>query len=184
MFKVGQHIVYGNHGVCLIETIGAAPLPELNPDRSYYTLMPLYEKVQMYVPVDTNVYMRELMDAQAVHDLILQMPDIKAPIISTSNSTELATEYRKLLNSHDPLDLMRLIKSIRRKSAKAEKEGRRTGLTDSRFLKQAEELLYGEFCVTLSIDRDAINQYVDDYIAKHRADAVPLDEQEDEDDIL
>lgn len=166
MYQIGDYIIYGNNGVCLVENISPAPLPELNPEREYYTLLPLYDKVQIYAPVDTTVFMRSILSVDEVHRLLAKMPDLKAPVISTSNSTELAGEYRKLLASHDCKDLLRLIKSIRKKNKKAEKEGRRIGLTDSRFLKQAEDLLFGEFSVSLQLDREEIPAYIDEWLLK------------------
>lgn len=160
MYNIGDYIIYGNSGVCKVITISKAPIEGLNPERDYYTLQPIFDSVMIYVPIDTEVFMRPLMTVLEVEDLLRKIPDIKVSIISTNNSTELAGEYRKLINSHKSKDLVRLIKSIKKKNVKAEKEGRRIGLTDMRFLKQAEELFFGELSIILDIPIENVSEYV------------------------
>lgn len=175
MFKQGEYVIYGNNGVCLIESIGPNPVADLHSDRNYYTLTPVYESVQIYAPVDTDVYMRPIISVAEVHQLISKITTIKAPTLHSTNSSELANQYRKLLRTHDCKDLLKLIKSIQKKCKKAEKDGRHPGLTDLRFLKQAEDLLYGEFSIVLNIERnmveDYINNYIKDYNKKSKRDA-------------
>ena len=90
MYNIGDYIIYGNSGVCKVITISKAPIEGLNPERDYYTLQPIFDSVMIYVPIDTEVFMRPLMTVLEVEDLLRKIPDIKVSIISTNNSTELA----------------------------------------------------------------------------------------------
>ena len=42
MFSVNDHVVFGNHGICVIKAIGPLDLSIAERGRLYYTLEPLY----------------------------------------------------------------------------------------------------------------------------------------------
>ncbi len=55
MFKVGEYIVYGCKGVCLIEEITHIDIPGSNKDRLYYVLAPYGDgKGKIYAPTDNE----------------------------------------------------------------------------------------------------------------------------------
>ena len=69
MFQKDQWIVYGSTGVCRVAQIG--PLKELSgadPDTLYYTLEPLCGTDIIYVPVDTQAFMRPVITRQQALD--------------------------------------------------------------------------------------------------------------------
>ena len=77
MFQKDQWIVYGSTGVCRVAQIG--PLKELSgadPDTLYYTLEPLCGTDIIYVPVDTQAFMRPVITRQQALDLIDRIPTL------------------------------------------------------------------------------------------------------------
>ena len=55
MFSVNDHVVFGNHGICVIKAIGPLDLSIAERGRLYYTLEPLYaQKNTIYTPVDNE----------------------------------------------------------------------------------------------------------------------------------
>ena len=60
---------------------------------------------------------------------------------------------------HQPGDRARC-NSIQAKRRQAEKHNRRLGMVDERFMKQAEQLLYGELSAALDIPYDEVQPYI------------------------
>ena len=80
----------------------------------------------------------------------------------SKRTQELSNHYQTSLNSHECSDLIELVMSIYAKKQYVEQQKRKFGQIDERYMKKAEELLYGEFAAALGIDKDE----VPDYIAK------------------
>ena len=70
MFAVGDLIVYSETGVCRVEQVGAPPF-DPKAKREYYTLSPLNSRETIYVPVDTQVFMRPILSRAAAEELII-----------------------------------------------------------------------------------------------------------------
>ena len=60
MFAVGDLIIYSGTGVCRVENVGPPPFAP-KEKRAYYTLVPLRSRETIYVPVDTQVFMRPIL---------------------------------------------------------------------------------------------------------------------------
>ena len=58
MYQIGDKIVYGGEGVCLVEAVGPLDIPGSSQERLYYTLAPLYRSGRIYAPVDSTVCSR------------------------------------------------------------------------------------------------------------------------------
>ena len=55
-----------------------------------------------------------------------------------------------------------MTKSIYAKKKDAESRQKKIGMTDEKFLRRAEDLLYGELAVALEIGRDEVRSYISD----------------------
>ena len=55
-----------------------------------------------------------------------------------------------------------MTKSIYAKKKDAESRQKKIGMTDEKFLRRAEDLLYGELAVALDIGRDEVRSYISD----------------------
>ena len=76
MFSVGDLIVYSETGVCRVEQIGPPPF-DPKAKREYYTLSPMNCRETIYVPVDTQVFMRPILSREAAEELIDRLPEIQ-----------------------------------------------------------------------------------------------------------
>lgn len=161
MYKIGDYIIYENTGVCKVDNI--APYNEQNPDynKLYYTLQPVYEAGTIYVPVESNAYMRPIINKETVDNLITKIPEIK----ETDNffnykRNRLVEYYKSLLKSHNCEDLIQLLREIYQKNDLASKSGKKLGQTDLKYMKYAENILYGEFSIALGITKDEVHNYI------------------------
>ena len=130
MYQIGDLIVYGGTGVCRVEA------------------------------VDTKVFMRPVISREEAEKLIDAIPGMSAEVYHDRNFTQLAAHYQEALGSHSCSDLIELVMSIYAKKQYVESRKRKFGQVDARFMKRAENLLYGEFSVALGIPFDDVQGYI------------------------
>lgn len=165
MYQIGQYIIYGNTGVCKVEELVEKP-----PLGLYYVLKPLYESGIIYTPAEhPKIFMRPVISRDEAEALIKQIPQIVAQPDRTKNLQELREHYRTAACSHNCIDLIRLTMSIHAKKKEQEQLGRRFGQVDERFMKQAENILFGEFAVALGIPKDEVHSYISRQLESLRA---------------
>lgn len=166
MYQPEDLILYGSSGVCRVEHIGPIDqhLSKTDSDRLYYTLSPLYGSGYIYAPVDSAVFMRPIIDADEVNELIDQIGTLEQAPPSAMTPKALADRYHTALQSHSCQELLSLLAELDFKR----KEGKKLGQIEQRYQKQAEALLFGEFSSALGIPLDEIPSY----IQKRRQEAV------------
>lgn len=166
MFQVGELIVYGGEGVCRVEAVGPITMSGEKSDKPYYTLAPLYRMGKIFTPVDTAVLMRPVLSKAEAEELIRKIPDIEAPIHTDRNPRVLGAVYQEIIRSHNCTDMIRLIKTAYRKTQARLARGAKPGQVDERYMKRAEDLLYGELAVALEIPREEVSMYIEQAVAK------------------
>ena len=161
MYQKDDLIVYGSSGVCRVTAIG--PLEGAGGPkgkRDYYTLSPVFGSGVIYTPVDTTVFTRPILSKEQVEELIDRIPTLEERECNVSNLRMLTEHYHAAFESHQCEDLLRLIKELYQRGQNSIKQGRRIGLTEMKYRKQAEELLHGEFSVALGIPYDEVEAYI------------------------
>lgn len=164
MYKIGDLIIYGSYGVCKVEAVGILDIPGVDNDRIYYTLNSLYQNGIIFTPVDTSIFMRPIITYTEVQQLIAQIPSIRENVFNSSNVKLLEGHYQESMQTHDCYDLIRVIKSVYTKNEITVGQGKKLGQVDERFMKRAEDLLYGEFAVVLGIPKETVKGYIEDRI--------------------
>lgn len=159
MYEVGSLILYGRTGVCRVEEIKENTVS--GECRLCYVLKPLYQTCNITVAVDnTKVFSRPIISRDEAHSLIDAMPEIKAEPYHNRNITQLREHYKSWLESHECVRIVEMTKSLYAKRCEAEKQKRKFGAVDERFLKEAEELLFGELAAALDIEKNAVLDYI------------------------
>lgn len=160
MYKIGELILYGRTGVCRVENIVDGSSAAGAPGQQYYTLQPLYQTCNITIPVNSKVFSRPIISRSEAEDLIRGMPEVEAEPYHNRNLNQLREHYRSCMESHCCLDLIRMTKSIYLKRKEALAQKKKFGAVDERFMKEAEDLLYGEFAAALCIGRDEVGAYI------------------------
>jgi CarD family transcriptional regulator len=88
------------------------------------------------------------------------IPSIKVKAYHSRTINELSEHYNKSMVSHDLLDLIELTMSIYAKKQQVTEQKRKLGAVDERFMKQAEELLFGELALALDIAKGDVQNYI------------------------
>lgn len=166
MFKIDDLILYGNTGVCRVVDISTKDIPGVSKNRLYYTLKPLYQTGTVYTPIDNKkVFMRPIISRQEAQQLISSIPEIDAQAFHSPVLSELTAHYERSIQSYDCVELTRLTKSLYIKKREMAEQKRKFGAIDDRFMKRAEELLFGELSAALGIAREEVVSYFGSIIA-------------------
>ncbi len=159
MFKVDELVMYGGTGVCKVIEIGRPDFSD--DDRLYYFLEPVYQSGMIYAPVDSErVVMRPLISSEEAKHLLDSIDEIHTEIYKTNSMQQLSAHYQKIIDTYRCEDLLSLTKSIYAKRIEALKNNKKLGQIDKRFMKKAEDLLYGEVATALHVDKSDVEEYV------------------------
>lgn len=161
MFQVNDLVMYGSTGVCKVKEIGKPEFLESDDIPLYYFLEPLYQNGLIYVPVNNEaVEMRHVISAEEANDLLQKLDDIEVKIFKGRSMQQLSQHYQKIIDSHDCDELLSMTKSIYIKAHKALINKKRIGQIDKRFMRKAQELIFGEIAVALDTEKDKVEEYV------------------------
>ena len=157
MYKIGEKVIYGNTGVCVVTDITKVVSPGIDSEREYYVLKPVFDSGTIYAPTSECVVpMRKIISKKDAEALIDMIPTITAKAFHGDAMRELEEHYKDKIRGCTCEDLIELTMSIY-----AKRDGGKFGAIDKRFMKQAESLLFGEFSVVLGIAKDEVAEYID-----------------------
>jgi len=151
MFQVNDVIIYGAQGVCKITDIEEKIVS--GQKKSYFVLKPVGDQGStIFAPTDNEIVlkkMRRLLTKDEIHKLIDSMRWENA--LWVANETERKELYKSILAKGDHTELIKMIKAIYAHKAEREAEGKRLHMSDERFFKDAEQILYNEFQYVLEL---------------------------------
>lgn len=166
LYQAGDRVIYGGNGVCVIDEIKMIEVPHSDEAKPYYIIKPYYQDCKISVPVDTKMFMRPIISGDEAKALIDGIPQIDAQPYYNSVLRQLQDYYERKLSSHSCMDLIELTLSLYRKKANAQEQKRKFGAIDERYMKRAEDLLFGELSVALEIPRNEVRQFIADRLKK------------------
>ncbi|MBQ7605324.1 MAG: hypothetical protein IJU59_02420 [Firmicutes bacterium] len=161
MYNIGEMVIYGESGVCRItditERTGANDVKAM-----YYTMQPCYQGYTIYAPVENGkVFMRPIISKEEAIELIDKIPTIKAEIYQGISLRELVERYESMVKTHSCDDLCQLTMSIHAKKQQCIRNKRKVGAVDEKYMKKAEDLLFGELAVVLDIPKNEVPQFIE-----------------------
>lgn len=160
MFRKGECVLYGFHGVCKILDLEVRSVNKKKIE--YYVLEPVEQiGARFYVPTQNEAA------AAKLHPIISQkeLEEILRPEnICTENwitdENQRKQHYKELLSAGDRVALMRMVHTLHRHKTQQKESGRKFHLCDENFLRDAQKLLDAEFAMVLGIPQDQIGSYV------------------------
>ena len=156
LYSVGEKIVYGEHGVCTVEKVAPLDMSGVSKNKLYYHLSPLIGTGMFFAPVDSEAFMRPVMDRQAAEALIDAMPGI-APAICTDNRfNHVDAFYKELFRTHSCEALVSIVKGLNSRMADRKTRSSRAEAT----MKRAKDMLHGELSVALDLSLDEVEPYI------------------------
>ena len=169
MFEKDQLIMCGGHGVCRVVSITDNPVDRRDKVRKYYVLEPLFEKAStIYTPVDNDkVIMRRVMTKEEAEELTKRVTEIDTVWIQEEKNRE--QMYKEAIRTYDCRSLVQVIKTLYIRRQNRIQEGKKVLSSDEQYLRKAEELLYSEMSVALSIPREEVETYIKDVVRRQES---------------
>lgn len=160
MFKIGDRVVYGIHGVCQI-----CGLEERTVDRKavqYYVLQPTDQAASKYYVPSQNPAalskLRPLMHKVELQQLLHSQEVLQDRWIPDEGKRKLA--YRELISSGDRVALLSMINTLHRHRKQCFEQGRKFHLCDENFLRDAQRILSAELSAVLEIPVSEVPEFV------------------------
>lgn len=168
MFKENDLVMYGKTGVCRVLKIGTPDFAAGDSSQKlYYFLKPLYNSGTFYAPVEgEKIAIRPVISGRKAKSLISGIDSMDYESFNTTSIQQLSQHYQSILNTHKCEDLLTMVKSIFAKGVEAEKNNKKLGQIDKRYMKMAGELLFGELASALGKDKDDVEKMVFDKLGE------------------
>ena len=164
MREIGEIVLYGTDGVCQISEITEKKFGK--ETTKYYVLSTLYRgNSVIYVPVGNEKLeckMRDIISREELESIICNMP--KEENIWIENEPLRKIKYKEIITGGDRRDLFRLIKTLYEHRINQENSGKRMHMTEERFMKDAEKILYDEIAHVIGIDHLEVVGYITEKI--------------------
>ena len=156
MFSVGEKIVYGEHGVCTVEKIAPLDVSGVSKNKLYYQLSPMIGSGTFFTPVESDAFMRPVMDRSQAEALIDSMPSIEPAICCDNRFNHVDAFYKELFRLHSCEALVSIVKGLNTRLAERKTKSSRAEAT----MKRAKDMLHGELAVALGMDIAEVEPYI------------------------
>lgn len=160
MFQVGDQVVYGMHGVCVISGV-----EERTIDRKaiqYFVLTPVERTdAQYYVPMHNEAAlskMRPVITKEELNDMLESDAVTQDSWIADENLRK--QRYKELITGGDRVALVQMVRSLHQHKKMQYAAGRKFHLCDENFLRDAEKLLGSEFSLVLQMSQEEVGAYM------------------------
>ena len=166
MFQVGENVIYGSHGVCVIVSTEERVIDRKHI--KYFILEPINQKGSRYmIPYENPVALskiRRLLTRDELEDLLFSENVRRFQWISDENTRK--QKYKELINSGDRAALLGMIHVLHQHKKDQIELGKKFHQCDESFLNDAQKLLAEEFSLVLEIAPECVAKYVLDAMDK------------------
>ncbi|MDO4982487.1 MAG: CarD family transcriptional regulator [Eubacteriales bacterium] len=160
MFEVGEKIIYGENGVCIVEKVAPLEMQGAARDKLYYHLTPFIGSGTYFAPVDSNAFMRPVMSRDEAEALIASIPGIEPAVCHDSRFNHVEMFYKELFKQHTNEALVAMIKGLHERMRDKKNKSSRAEAT----MKRAKDILHGELAIALGIEFSEVEEYIISHI--------------------
>lgn len=164
MYKIGDKVVYGSHGLCCVVGQEARVIDKRNV--TYLALEPIGQGgARFLVPTHNQAAMgklRHVLSRQEL-DILLQSEEVRADCWIKDENQRKQT-YRELISSGDCQRLMAMVHALYLHKAAQQAAGKKVHLCDENFLRDAEKLLVSEVAMVMELDQEQAKQYLRNHL--------------------
>lgn len=154
MFKIGDLIIYAEHGVCHID--GICKKTYFGVTKDYYALHPIKKsKLKIYTPVDNDkVTMSEIVNKEEAKEILesFKFPGVKwIRMLNDRYKT-----YSSVIKEGNRKEIAEIANTLMRQKHKAELNGVKFHEKDGRLLTFIQDTLFTELAISLNTTFEAI----------------------------
>ena len=160
MYSVGEHVIYGTHGVCRIGDITTMPFGA--DKRDYYVLSPLCDpRSTIFVPLDNEQLVSQMRPVLTKEEIAEMLSSVTPGSLDWIESDSERKDFcQTTLKSGDRLEMLKMIDMLYTHQEEMKNQKKHFHVTDERFLREAEKLLHEEFAFVLGIPRAEVISYI------------------------
>ncbi len=152
MFSVGQNVLYGTNGVCVVNDITEKKVGKVSME--YYVLKPLDTNFStLFVPTNNEALVKKIrgvMTKDMINGVLSNLPE---PGEWNDNKQERSEQFKEVISNGDFTELIRMIRLIYKHSDELSELGRHLHMSDERLLKEAEKMVTEEIEFVLDVDK-------------------------------
>lgn len=165
VFKPGQKLLYGVHGVCTVVGIEQRKVDRKMVE--YYCLSPVEPSASnFYIPTGNPAALSKLHPLMTKAELEALMQAVKAdPAQWIADENRRKQHYRDLMATLDRKAMLCAVGSLMRQRDAQQALGKRLHMCDENFLRDAQRLIAGEFSLVLGIPKEEVQQYIQNTLA-------------------
>ena len=160
MLAVGQTVVYGTQGVCMVKEISMLKLGKTKGE--YYVLSPIDDPGStVYVPTASEKLankLRPVLTGSEANALIDEAANEPLDWITSDN--ERKTVCDDIVKNCSRKQLMQLVGMLYRRREALKDQKKHFHNVDAQYLKTAERMLHGELAYALGIAADDVAEYI------------------------
>ena len=159
MFKIDDYIIYGGNGVCKVTDIGVLEMSRFDCEKEYYTLEPVYETGKIFAPIDNEkVVMRKVISKEEADELINSISSLEVNWVDDMKVRD--NEFKDIIRNYDCSGFMKIIKTVIERKKQCASDGKKISVSDTNYLKRAQEYLTGELAIALNMPKDTVNSFI------------------------
>lgn len=164
LFNIGDYIVHGRNGVCKIEDITHIDISGADKKQLYYVLSPMKTPgSKIFFPVDSDkVIMRAVVTKEEAENIVKSIESIEPAWIENERQREL--KYKEAIGTCDCIQWISIIKTLYLRNQERLEQGKKITFVDDRYYKEAKQNLYDEFSIALGIDKDEVEDYIEQHM--------------------
>lgn len=126
----------------------------------YYILKPLDdETLKISVPINSN-QIRKVISKEKALEIINNMKNVEI----IENEKLIENEYKKLLDTGDLNDLVKIIKTTYLRNKERIDNKKKISEKDEMYFNKAENYLYTEFSLALNMTKEEVKEYIINYL--------------------
>lgn len=166
MFEKGEYIIYSHNGICKVEDITHLDIPGIDKKKLYYVLAPQNIRgSRVYFPVDKkDANARRVITEKEAWALLDEIRDISQIWVTNEKFRE--ESYKRAMYSGDYRQWVAIIKTLYLRKKERLAQGKKVAAVDERYLKMAEDALYGELAFAMGKNKGEMETFISDYIQK------------------
>lgn len=154
--ETGDLVIYGKTGVCRVTDIAERTFNRRS--RRYYILKPIDDdRSTIYAPTDSEQAvgkMRRLLTKEEILQLVSQVPQEPLPWIHNEHQRKEA--FQRILTEGDRAMLIQMLRTLYVQKKKRTAAGRKLYSSDEQVFREAEKLLFEEFCTVLHLKKNQL----------------------------
>ena len=164
MLQVQQRVVYGIHGVCVIQQIQEQIVDYQK--KQYYVLVPVDRADTQYlIPVDNEIAVSKLhplLTKEELECMLCSKAMLDDVWIPEENLRKM--RYKELISSGDRQALLAMVRTLRLHKKRQLEQGKKFHKCDEFFLRHAEKLIRAEFSNVLDVPPAEVEDYLAQYL--------------------